>query len=323
MTVKIGILALEGCVGLSLFAPADLFNTANMIADRIGRSGVRFSCDLVSMEGDAVRTSSGHEILTQKLGKVPYDVVIIPGIGASSFEQLSDNLQAHHNVPELLCEFADRGSVVAAACTGTFILGRSGLLDGLRATTTWWMAEQFRAEFPEVELVEDELLVDEDSVITSAAGASSLDLSLHLITRFAGPNLSRLSAKYLIVDGGRKSQRLYSVPWHSRTRDPLIERADEWIRRNRGVRLRVDELARHLGIGERSLLRKFRELTGTTPQSYIQNIRVDFAKLQLEGTQATIAQVAAEAGFSDENAFRRAFAQRTGISPSQYRKQFR
>lgn len=323
MAIKIGILALEGCVGLSLFAPADLFNTANMIADRIGRAGVRFSSDLVSIDGGAVRTSSGQEVLTEKLGNKRYDVVIVPGIGASSFEQLADNLEAHRNIPELLCEFAESGAVLAAACTGTFFLGRSGLLSGLRATTTWWMAEQFRAEFPDVELIEDDLLVDEDAFITSAAGASSLDLSLHLITRFAGPNLSRLSAKYLIVDGGRKSQRLYSVPWHSRTRDPLIERADEWIRRQKGVRLRVDDLASHLGVGERSLLRKFRELTGTTPQSYIQSVRLDLAKLQLEGSHKAIAQVAAEAGFSDENAFRRAFTQRTGISPSQYRKQFR
>ncbi len=316
---------MEGVVGLSVFAPADLFNTANMIADQMGEDGPRFDVHIVSIDGGPVQTSSGHEILTEKLPSTdrPFDIVIVPGIGAKSFDQLDESLRAHNQIPDLLAALENKGTIIAAACTGTFFLGMSGLLDGGRATTTWWMADRFREAFPEIELLDDAMLVDEGQIITSAAGASSLDLSLHLIHRLAGANLARLSARYLIVDGGRKSQNLYSIPWHSKSRDPMIEKADRWIRKQRGVRLKVGDLAAYLGVTDRSLLRKFRALTGMTPQAFIQGVRLDLSKPDLEDTQNSVARIAADAGFSDENAFRKAFALRNGITPSQYRRQFR
>lgn len=324
MTTKIGVMALDGCVGLSVFAPADLFNTANMIADAVGRGGSRFSTQMLSENGGLVRTSSGHEINTQPLSEArQLDVVILPGIGARSFGELDENLQLHREVPDMLAGFAADGSTIAAACTGTFLLGRSGLLDGRKATTTWWMAEKFRSQFPRVDLQADALLVDDGNIVTSAAGASALDLSLHLIHRLAGPSLARLSAKYLVVDGGAKSQNLYSVPWHSKTRDPLLERADAIIRTTVGERLTVSSLASHLNVGERTLLRRIRDLTGLTPQQYIQAIRLDLIKPLLESGDAPIAQIAAEAGFSDENSFRKAFANRMNCTPAEYRKRFR
>lgn len=325
MTTDIGVIALEGCVGLSVFAPADLFNTANMIADTAGRAGARFSTHLLSNNGGPVRTSSGHEIGTQPLCEVAsaLDVVIVPGIGAKSFAELDDSLHNHRDVPGLLADLAEGGATIAAACTGTFLLGQSGLLNGRKATTTWWMAEKFRSQFPKVDLKADALLVDEENVVTSAAGASALDLSLHLIQRLAGPSLARLSAKYLVVDGGKKSQNLYSVPWHSKTRDPLLEKADSIIRATMGERLGVSDLAGRLHMGERTLLRRIRELTGMTPQQYIQAIRLDLIKPLLEAGDVSIAQIAADAGFSDENAFRRAFAQRMNCTPAEYRKRFR
>ena len=325
MTVRVGILALDGCVGLSVFGPADLLNTANMIAEQSGRAGPLFETRIVSMGAEKILTSSGHSLLAEPLGEGSdrFDVIMVPGLGARSFAELEQALDRHRELPELLARFASEGAIIAATCTGTFFLGRSGLLNGKRATTTWWMADRFRSEFPEVELLDHELLVDEGAFVSSAAGASSLDLTLHLINRLAGPSLARLSARYLVVDGGRKSQGLYSVPWHSKTRDPLIEKADAWIRALEGHNASVAELASHLNLSERSLLRKFRKLTGTTPQAYIRNIRLDLSKQRLEVPRMSIAQIAADAGFSDENAFRKAFAQRTGITPAQYRKQFR
>ena len=325
MTVRVGILALDGCVGLSVLGPADLLNTANMIAEQSGRAGPRFETLIVSLGAEKIRTSSGHFLFAEPLSERSdrFDVIMVPGMGAQSFAELDEALDRHGELPELLARFASEGAIIAAACTGTFLLGRSGLLDGKRATTTWWMADRFRSEFPEVELLDHELLVDEGALVSSAAGASSLDLTLHLISRLAGPSLARLSARYLVVDGGRKSQGLYSVPWHSKTRDPLIEKADAWIRALDGRGASVADLASHLNLSERSLLRKFRKLTGTTPQAYIRNIRLDLSKQRLEVPRMSIAQIAADAGFSDENAFRKAFAQRTGITPAQYRKQFR
>ncbi|MBV1933685.1 MAG: helix-turn-helix domain-containing protein [Parvibaculaceae bacterium] len=324
MTIKVGVLAIDGCVGLSVHGPIDLFSTANMISRQIDQSEEVFRTYILSPTGDPVHTSSGHQIVAEGSFEMSetLDVLMIPGIGVETLEELTTVLQKNSAFSELLVELAENGATITASCTGTFLLGQSGLLDGKRATTTWWMSDTFRTEFPEVELLDEEILVDEGQLITSAAGASSLDLSLHLINRFAGASLSRLCARFLVVDGGRKSQHLYAVPWHSKTRDPLVEKADAWIRKHKGAAIRVDDLAAHLGVGARTLLRKFQSHAGMTPQSYIQSVRLDQAKQLLEISDATVAQVGADVGFSDENAFRRAFAHRTGVSPTQYRKQF-
>ena len=325
MSIKIGIVALEGCVALSVHGPADLFSTANKVIRQLGLAAEQYETRIISPAKGNVVSSSGHELVgeTRPLTRSEFDVLLLPGIGADSAEELDAALSAHKGIEGQLQAFAMSGGTIAAACTGTFILAQAGLLDGRSATTTWWMADHFRSEFPRVQLADDALLVDEGKLITSAAGASSLDLALHLIGRYSGPNVARLCAKYLVVDGGRKSQRLYAVPTHSRTRDPMIEKADRWIRSRKGVDVSVDELAGYLGVGTRTMLRKFRAVTGLTPQAYIQGVCIDLAKPLLEDADASIAQIAALVGFSDENAFRKAFARRTGLSPTQYRKQFK
>lgn len=325
MAIKVGILALEGCVALSVYGPADLFSTANTIIQQLGRKTEQYETRIISLCEDNVTSASGHAIVgeTRPLDRSEFDVLVLPGIGAENTQTLDVALNAHEGIQGKLVDFVQSRGTIAAACTGTFILARAGLLDGRRATTTWWMADHFRSEFPFVELAEDDFLVDEGQVITSAAGASSLDLALHIIERYSGASIARLCAKYLVVDGGRKSQRLYAVPKHSKTRDPMIEKADRWIRARKGIDISVDELAGHLGVGTRTMLRKFRAISGVTPQAYIQRVRLDLAKPLLEDSDASVAQIAARVGFSDENAFRKAFARRTGLSPTQYRKQFK
>lgn len=325
MPIRVGVLALEGCVALSVYGPADLFSTANKIVQQLGRPAEQYETHIISLSKDNVVSASGHELVGEMrpISRSEFEVLVLPGIGAESTESLDVALNALDGVQDQLADFVRSGGTIAAACTSTFLLARAGLLNGRRATTTWWMADHFRSEFPGVELDEDDLLIDEGQLITSAAGASSLDLALHLIERYSGAGIARLCAKYLVVDGGRKSQRLYAVPRHSKTRDPMIEKADRWIRSNNGIEISVDELARHLGVGTRTMLRKFRATSGVTPQAYIQRVRLDLAKPLLEDSNASVAQIAAQVGFSDENAFRKAFTRRTGLSPTQYRKQFK
>ena len=102
----------------------------------------------------------------------------------------------------------------------------------------------------------------------------------------------------------------------------MIEKADAWIRKHLGIKCRVADLADYLGVSGRTLQRRFQEHTGHTPQLYIQKVKMEYAKAQLESTKDSIAAISYNFGFSDENAFRRAFIQTIGISPAQYRNQF-
>lgn len=324
MSHEIAILAVEECIGLSVYGPADLFSTANLISGQMEGETTDFQTKILTPDGNPVCSSSGHTIVGEGDFRAARDasVIMLPGIGVETADLLTSRIDSLQTVANQLRELKDGKSIFAASCTGTLLLGSSGLLDGKRATATWWIEEVYKDLMPNVDLCTDEILIDDGQVITAAAGTSSLDLTLHIISRLAGAHLARLVAQYMVIDGGRESQRPYMAPWHVRTRQPFIEKADAWIRKNLSEPKPIEDLASHLGLSSRTLLRRFREHTKMTPQAYIQNIRVDQAKILLEGSRSPVAQIGAKVGFADENAFRRAFCASTGLTPTQYRKRF-
>jgi len=324
MTVEIVILAVDECVGLSIFGPADLFHTANVLHRHEGGKKDVFRTRIVSADGESVSTSGGHSFNVEgSLSDVAQPAaLLLPGISMEDPGKLMKKVQQLQPLAETIKQIASPNTILAASCTGTLLAAQAGLLANKRATTTWWIEGVFQQYFPEVLLDADEILVDADNVITSAAGASSLDLSLYLISRLAGPHLSRLCARFMVIDNARQTQRPYAIPWHEKIRDPFIEKADAWIRKQPSAHGKVETLALELGVSSRTLLRRFKEHTGGTPQQYMQNIKMELVRHQLEASHDSIAAIAMDFGFSDENALRRAFSIYSGLSPTQYRKQF-
>lgn len=324
MPLEIVLLAVEDCVALSVYGPTDLFHTANLISRQTEGEEVDFQTKIVTPDGKPVRSSSGHTIVPDGAFSDAQNatVIMLPGIGVDTPELLAHKIDQLHDISKQLRELKDTNSIFTASCTGALLLGSSGLLDGKRATATWWIEPVYREMMPKVELCTNEILVDDGQVITAAAGTSSLDLSLHLISRLVGSHLARLVAQYMVIDGGRESQLPYMTPWHNRTRQPFIEEADAWIRKNLAEPKPIADLASYLGLSSRTLLRRFREHTNMTPQAYIQNTRVEQAKVLLESARSSISQTGADVGFGDENAFRRAFSNATGLTPTQYRGRF-
>lgn len=324
MIHEIVILAIDDCVGLSIFGPTDLFHTANLLNRSEGNKKDVFRTRIVSADGGSVSTSGGHRFDTEgTLADIRKPAaLLLPGISMGNPEKLMQRVQELEHLAVKVSQHMAPETILAASCTGTLLAAQTGLLANKRATTTWWIEELFQQYFPDVRLDADEILVDEGNVITSAAGASSLDLSLYLISRLAGPHLSRLCARFMVIDNARQSQRPYAIPWHEKVRDPFIEKADAWIRKQPRANCKVEQLASVLGVSSRTLLRRFKEYTGGTPQHYIQSIKMEMVRHQLESSQDSIAAITADFGFSDENALRRSFLMHTGISPTQYRKQF-
>jgi len=325
MTVQVAIIGFPGCLGSSVHGPADLFATANTIAQHMGRHSNQFQTRILSCDARPVHSANGHLITAD--GDIKQiseaDIIIVPGIGISSLSDMESRLDALQPVIKQLQSCAATNKIIATSCTGTFLAAEAGLLDGKRATTTWWLEDSFRARYKEIDLMADQILVDEGLIITSAAGTSYLDLTLHLIDRFAGPSLARLCARYMVVDGGRKSQRAYAVPTHFKRRDELIERADAWIRDQGRGKITVEALAGYLGVSSRTLIRRIKKQLGMTSQAFIREIKMDQAKTLLDTTPDTIASIGAEVGYDDENAFRRSFTSYIGLSPTQYRSQFK
>src|SRR5207245_2944864 len=134
----------------------------------------------------------------------------------------------------LLQRWASRGATMSAACIGTFVLAESGLLDGHRATTTWWLAPVFRTRYPCVLLEDSHMIVKSGQFVTAGAALGHMDLALWII-RGISPKLASLTAKYLIVDS-RPSQSAYALSDHLMHSDPLVHRFEQWARAHLGRR---------------------------------------------------------------------------------------
>lgn len=321
-------MALDGCMLSSLSGPADALRVAQTLAEiRSPADAPKFESVVFSARNARhVRTESGIEISGIKpLGRDPhFDLVLVPGVN-------------HHRPGELLrrrTEFEPelaalralhlRGTRLAATCSGTYLLAMAGLLDGHRATTSWWMASSFRKHFPAVQLEEQALVVDDGNMITTGASTAVYSLVVRLIAEVAGEELAQQTSRMMLLDTERQSQAPYvSQALLEKPRHSLAEKITHFLDRELHNQISVSRLASHCGTSERSLLRHFRAHFGTSPLGYIQHLRVERAKALLEATQLSFDEVVERCGYSDAPSFRKLFKRETSLTPGDYRERFR
>jgi len=218
------------------------------------------------------------------------------------------------------------GAVIGSVCTGSVLLADTGLLDGRPATTHWSAGPLFHRWYPEVELHEERMLVPagpEHRVVTSGGYASWADLVLYLIARFCGREEAVRIAKIFIL-GDRGDGQL---PYSSMIRptghgDGTIEHCQEWIAHHYAAPNPVRGMQARSGLPERTFKRRFRAATGYTPIEYVQTLRIEEAKHELETGDAPVDEVAAAVGYQDSASFRRLFKRMTGVTPARYRQRF-
>ena len=295
--MKIEILAIDGVFDTGLAVVSDTFATANELAAMQGWDSPRFECAVVGVRRK-IKTAQGLSVPVSRLtGKA--DWIVLPAIG----EKMPPGLQtalARADVADAadgLRDAAANGTQIAAACIGTFVLAESGLLDGRRATTTWWLAPLFRQRYPRVQLDETRMVVKSGRIMTAGAALGHIDLALALI-RQSSPELAALTAKYLIVDS-RPAQSAYAIVDHLGHADPMVERFERWARGRLGQGFSLDDAAAELATSKRTLARRLREVLGKTPLSYFQDLRVERAVHLLKTGSGTVEQIAAEVGYAD------------------------
>ncbi len=212
------------------------------------------------------------------------------------------------------------GARIASICSGVFVLAAAGLLEGRRATTHWHHVEALRAGYPGIEVDGDVLYVDEGDVLSSAGSAAGIDLCLHIVRRDFGHRIANMVARRLVVPAHREGGQRQLVPRPvPRPRDgrlaPLLDR----------VRTRLDEewplsrLASEAGMSTRTLIRHVRQATGLSPQAWVNAERVAQAVSLIEGTNASLEDIAASTGFGSAEAMRRHVRLLKGCPPSAFR----
>ncbi len=293
-TTHLGVLLLDDVFDTGVSVLRDAVETANALSGgappfTLVELGVRRS----------VRTHHGRRAevkLGSSVRRRP-DVLFVPALASSCAEQLLQALKRKDvgEARELVRDWAGRNVGCAAACTGTFLLGDAGVLDGGKATTSWWLAPAFRARFPKVELDEGRMVVERGNVLTAGAALAHLDVALALIRR-RSPTLARAVADHLVLDS-RASQSPFIVPSFVARADPLVERFEAWIRRRLAESFTIADAAKALAITERTLERRVRKVVGKSPIGFIRDVRAERAAHLLRSTDATLDQIATEVGY--------------------------
>lgn len=246
-----------------------------------------------------VRTAQGLLVPLSAADRRTPDCVVVPAIGTKMPVPLEKALARPEaqDATRLLRDYARRGATLTAACIGTFILAESGLLNGQRATTTWWLAPLFRQRYPEVRLEDSSMIVESGRFVTAGAALGHMDLALWLVRRVS-PQLASLTAQYLIVDS-RPSQSAYALLDHLVHSDPLVQRFESWARTNLARGFSLSEAARAVGSSKRTLARKLHAVLGKSPLEYFQSVRVERAVHLLKTTPASVDEIAARVGYAD------------------------
>lgn len=323
------IWALDGGLATGVAGLADVLAVANAIAARRrhGAAEPLFDWRVQSPAGRAIRTAAGLAI--QSHGAIDVDVaadvIYLPGLfiestGPALWLELK---RLQWLLPALRAQHA-RGASIAANCTATLLLAEAGLLDGRRATTSWWLAQAFQQRYPSVDLRVDEAVTFDGGLYCSGASTAGIQLALRLVERFAGKGVGLSTAKTLLFDGSRGSQAPYRTlaPAGRDHADALVLRGERWIERRLGEPFELGPLAQALAVSERTVIRRFKAALGTTPGHHAQRMKIESAKALLERGTLGWDEVCERVGYADASSFRRLFKREVGVSPGQYQARF-
>jgi len=314
MLRRVAVAVLDRVAPFELGVLCEVFGT-----DRTADGFPAYEFDLCSPEARPVRTQAGFVITpTADLSPLeradlvavpahPRDAPIPPELGAA------------------LCRAAERGAYVMSLCSGAFVLGEAGLLDGRRCTTHWRYAADLERRFPSAEVHPNALYVEDGRILTSAGTAAGIDLCLHLVRREHGSAIATKLARRMVVPPQRAGGQAQFVeaPVPRRPDAPTLEPLLTWLVTNLELSSTVEELANRAHMAPRTFARRFRAETGTTPHDWITDQRVLFARRLLEETDLGVDAVASRAGFGDAAALRHHFSRRVGATPHAYRTTFR
>ncbi|MVN92616.1 GlxA family transcriptional regulator [Mucilaginibacter aquatilis] len=248
------------------------------------------------------------------------DLIIIPALDGDLTQAIESNRDF---IPWIIKQHS-AGAEVASLCLGAFLLASTGLLKGRKCATHWMAANAFQQMFPEVELVTEKIITDEQGIYSSGGAFSYLNLILYLIEKFTGREMAILSSKVFAIEMERSSQSPFIIFQGQKDHaDHSVKKAQEYIEQNYQEKITVEQLASMFALGRRNLERRFKKATSNTVIEYIQRVKIEAAKMNLENTRNSVNEVMYNVGYTDTKAFRSTFKRITGLSPVEYKNKYK
>jgi len=306
---------------LSIAAILDVFETTNRLSAENNqempfRINVIRTPEQVAAEGSMFH---GYPVLSVQ-SDLQTDIVLIPSFTTTN---MSDTLLKNQKfIPWIRTQYL-KGAEIASFCTGAFLFGASGLLDGKMATTHIDASSRFAASFPSVILKPDHVITVDGRFYTSGGSTSTFHLLLRIIQKYCGNEIAIRIAKIFAIDMDRYNQSYFGTFVPSRNHnDELVKIVQEKIE-NRYCEIEtIEEIIKNIPSSRRNIVRRFKHATGIPPIEYLQNVRIEAAKKQLEQTNKNINEIIAQTGYIDPKSFRKAFVKIVGMTPLEYRAKF-
>ena len=316
----ISILIPKGAILGSLEGSRQLLTQVNQFFKEQGAPPV-FKVQLVGLLKETPLSgglfTANADVLLEEVEKT--DLIIIPAIDGDLKAAIENNKAF---IPWIIKQY-ENGSEVASLCLGAFLLASTGLLNGKRCATHWAASNEFKKMFPEVQLVTEKILTDEQPIYSSGGAFFYLNLILYLIEKYAGRDMAILSAKVFAIEIERKNQSPFIIfQGQKEHEDEVVKKAQEYIEKNYQEKITVDELASMFAISRRNLERRFRKVTYNSVVEYIQRVRIEAAKMSLERNRENVNEAMYKVGYNDTKAFRTTFKKITGLSPLEYKNKY-
>jgi transcriptional regulator GlxA family with amidase domain len=318
--INITILALKNSVLASIADSQYVFTKVNEFLKQSGRSSL-FEVRLVGLSNE-VKLNQGlfaiYPDLTIDEVKQT-DLIIIPSL-------TGDMMTATHVNRDFAGWIATQyknGSEVASLCVGAFLLAFSGLLKGRQCTTHWLYANEFRHFYPNVKLVDEKVITDQGGLYSSGGNNAYWNLLLHLVEKYTDRAMAIRTAKYFVIDLDRNYQSPFIIFNGLKDHDDdAIRSSQEYIERHYPDKLTIEFLADKFNLSRRTFERRFKKATRNTVVEYIQRVKIEASKKQLEIGRKSIHEIMNAVGYADVQTFRDVFKRVTGMSPTDYRNKY-
>lgn len=315
---KIGVLLSKNYKLLSVAAILEVFETVNQLYKANG-DDLFFEIRIFVGDKTAQIEAFGYPLTFIKDAEI-MDIILIPAFTSTNMQE---TLKANAScIPHIINQY-HKGSCIGTFCTGAFLLGESGLLNGKIATTHVDASNGFAQAFPAVKLKADKTVTQDGRLYTSGGATSSFHLLLHLIHEYCGKDMAVRIAKVFAIDMDRENQSYFSTfqPLKDHN-DDLVAIAQEKIEQNYQNAATIEELIKDLPSSRRNIVRRFKLITGITPIEYLQQTRIEAAKKLLVRTGQQMTEIIYHSGYNDPKAFRKVFKKSVGMTPTQYREKF-